>query len=532
MRIVSILLAETPPSSQMYLRPYKVKWQEGFKDALMESTLGGTNLSAGAVGNVAQRMLVPSEQVTGQAQIANGFGTYRLTVTMVIEIDDIAGRKTQEIVTGYSDFNGMHDALGRAVYAPEMRFFFNSVSNLSIHQGAGMNGYGSYQFTNSTQILTPLQGWDKDDQIPIMNRQLTSMRPKDTLAILGSGAMGAVDMSTMVHKATGAQAPVLGNTTYQFAARPKRSSRDNNVSSEYLSRVFTGFRDSMLDANTDQRAFSNGLQAASESNYINEPLAADSSLLQLLQRRTQYGSEWSVTLAELKKIDPTIEQRIQPIKMDAKYQHHAAAVLQSSEGWSQTTFNSQVAQVATTLIPNSMVKFALGMLNFHAHCETVNGSTHVVVLDARGVTKGIDPTPLQDMIRQHIATEIYPVLSQNGRFQVYIEADVRLNGISTITVGINGGPKMPFMVSTYCDAVYSPCLGQSVDALQSLASDIGGVAASLAAEAINSGPGIIRDHNGPSINYGNGGLTGQPLSNFANPIAPGNIPGGTGGLGF
>lgn len=529
MKILSILMAETPPSSPMYLRPYKVSWDDAYKDSLLESTGGGINLSAGAIGNVARSMLTPSAAHAGAAQIANGFGITRLTITMIVETDNIAGRSIQEVITGYSDRNGMHDNLGRAVYDPEMRFFFNSISNIAFQQGTGMNGYGSFQYTNSTQILTPLQGWDSNEQVPVMNRHAASMRPKDTLSMMSSGAFGGIDMSTL-----GNGAPVLGNTTYEFTNRPKRSSRDNNVSAEYLSRVFTGFRDSMLDANTDQRAFTNGLAAASESKYINEPLAADSSLLTLLIRRSAYQQEWSVTLKELKAIDPTIEQRIQPYKMDAKTRDYAASILSSTEGWHETSFEGQIAQMATTLLPNSMVKFALGMINFHAHSETVDGSTHVTLLDARGAAKGIDPRPLIGMITQHLRHEVYPVLTMGGKFNVYIEANISLNGLSTITVGVNGGIKKPFQVSSYCDSVFSPCLAGSAENLRGLSNDIGGLAAQLAAAAINNGPGIQRGNEQlGNISYGNGGVSAQPISSLnINPVAPGNFPGNPGGIGF
>lgn len=527
-KVLKILLAEAPPSSQAYIRPFKMKWEEGFTDALMESTNDGTNLSAGAIQNVAQQMLVPSAAPMGEVQIPNGFGNMRLTVTMVIELEDIAGRKTQEILSGYSDINGMHDnGLNSAVYDDNMRFFFNNLGTLQITAGHGAGGYGMYQYSNATEILTPLSGWDVNEQIPIVNRNASSMRPKDVLASLGNGALNG-----MAGDVNGA--PVMGNSTYQFGTRPKRSSWDNNISSEFVSRVFTGVRDTMLNAESDSRQYGNALQTASEQKFINEPLSASSGMLALLSRRSQYKQDWSVTLGELVRIDPSIKQRIQPVKLTQQQKQTAAAIMGGSQGWHETSFNSQIAQLATLILPTAMAKFALGSVHFIAHTETLDGSVDLRIVNMHGVAEGINPRPIMDMIKRHLAFEVYPMLTQSGRFQVYIEANISLGRISTITVGVNGGVKEPFMISTYCSALYSPCLAPNVGMLDTLSSELSKVASQLTAASINSGPGILRPDGSAirNLNYGHQSVSSVPLATLnINPSAPGNT-GGNGGLGF
>lgn len=526
MKILSILLAEQPATSQMWIRPYKVSWKEDYIDVLLESTSDGTNMSPGAISSVANSILVPSPVAIGQAQIANGFNTERLTITMVVETAVEGGMVRQEILTGYSDYVGMTDNMGRAVYDSEMRFFFNSVSNLNHNVGYGENGYGSYQYNNSTQILTPLRGWDTNDQVPDINRGMTSLRPKDVLANLGQGAMMGMGDG-------GYHTPVLANTTYSFTQRAKRSSRNNNVSAEYLSRVMTGYRDSMLTGETDSRTALNSLEQASESAYLNEPLTASSTIMQALDKRTSYGQEWSVTWAELLNLDPTIAQRVQPIKMSSAYRDTSAAILSGSAGWNGSNFEQQVAQMATNVLPASMVKFALGELHFIAHNSTANGSADVTIVNLRGIAHGIDPVALAPMIKHHIQHEVYQNLTRNGSFDLYIEARVLLNGMSTITVGINGGDKTPFVSPTYCDAVYSPCLAPNVECLNGLSHDLGSAAARLSAAALSSGVGVIVPQGTPhrQVTYGQANNAMLPLNN--QPILmPGNTPGTKNGLGF
>lgn len=526
MKILSILLAETPPTSPMFIRPYKVRWEDNYVDSLMESTNEGTNLSPGAISNVANSMLAPSANSFGQANIANGFGTTRLTLTMVIETENIGGRTIQEVLTGYSDYVGFTDQSGRVHYDPEMRFFFNKVSNLTYTQGSAAAGYGSYQFSNSTQILTPMQGWDANDHVPMINRGMTSLRPKDVLANLGNDAMMGMPMG-------GSNGlPVVANTTYSFTHRPKRSSLNNNVASEYLSRVLTGYRDTMLAADTDDRSMVNGFQAASEAQFINEPLSSGSEILTALGRRTSYAHEWSVTWRELLSLDPTIAQRVQPIKMTPAYRDTAAAILAGSLGWDGGMNEHQIAQQATLILPSSMARFALGHIHFIAHSETMDGSVVVTLINMAGAAKGIDPTGMTGMIQHHLAHEVYPQLTRAGRLSVYIEAKISINGMSTITVGVNGGDKLPFVAPTYCDAVYSPCLAPSMDQLNGLSKDLGSAAAQLTASALSAAPGIIAPSGAPvrSMTYAQNNPL-QPIQNQPG-VVPGNLLGGVNGLGF
>lgn len=533
-KILSILLAEAPPSPQLFVRPWEVNWREGYTDQLLEATNDGANLSAGAIRQVATEMLVPAAAHGGAVNIANGFGFTRGTVTLVVETEDVGGRKTQEIISGFTNHLGIGGTDTNPIYDRDMRLFFNHMGTLQITSGAGHEGYGMYQFGNATEILTPMTGWDSSGDIPIVNRQATTMRPKDVMASLGEGAfagMGTHDPQGS-NKLNGA--PVLGNTSYQFGSRAKRSSFDNNVSGEFLSRVFTGVRDTMLDNATDQRQYGNALQKASESKFINEPMTSNSAMLLLLQRRSQFQQEWSVTLGELLNIDHTITSRIQPIKMRVQDRHTAASIMGNTDGWEKTSFEGQVAQLCTLIMPNAMSKFALGHLHFIAHTETLDGSVDVRIANMAGIAQGIDPRSVINMIKQHIAFEVYPALTM-GRFKIHIEANVSLNRISTITVGINGGVKKPFPIASYCSSLYSPCLAPNTGTLEKLATDLSGVASQLTAAAMNAGPGII--HNTPHsqvMDYGNGGIPSTPLSNvqFTNPNTPGQMPGGGGSRGF
>lgn len=534
MKIVSVILAETPASSEMFLRPFKVKWDDSYVGALLESTNDGTNLSAGAIQNVANSMLAPAAESIGRANIANGFGTERLTITMVVETENLGGRAQYEVLTGYSDYTGMSDGVvggmngmgGHARYDPEMRFFFNTVANLTFTDGFGGNGYGSYQYSNPTQILTPVQGWSDQDQVPMINRGMVSARPKDVLANLGNGAlMGAASgPNNMV--------PVITNTTYNFTNRVKRSSRNNNVASEYLSRVLTGYRDTMLSGDTDDRSSIGGLQAAAESPFINEPLSASSAILVALGRRTGFQQEWSVTWRELCSLDPTLPQRVQPIKMAPAYRQTANSILADSAGWQGGLYEHQVAQQTTLVMPAFMAKFALGRLHFTAHAETLDGSCHVDILNVLGAAKGIDPKAILGMIRQQLAFEVFPQLTQAGRIGLYINADISINGTSTIKVRVNGGIETPFVAPTYCDSVYSPCVAPGIQFLDGLSFDLGNAASQLTAAAMNSGPGIILPNNMQSggLNYGQN--TGIPLNLNQGIKVPGIIPSDDGGRGF
>lgn len=532
-KILNILLAEAVPSVQLFHRPWEVNWRPEFTDALMETTNDGTNLSAGAIKRVANQMLIPSAAHTGAIQIAGGFGEQRFTVTFVVETENVGGRKTQEIISGYTDHMGIGGTDTNPIYNPEMRFFFNHMGTLQVTQGSGALGYGMFTFGNATEILTPMTGWDSQEHIPMINRQATAMRPRDVLASMGEGAFSGMGITTGQSQLNGA--PVLANTGYQFGARAKRSSFDNTDSAEYLSRVFTSVRDVSLSNEGDARQYGTQLQQAGENNYTAEPLTSNSAMLLLLQRRSSFQQEWSVTLGELCQIDPTIAQRIQPIRMKREYVHTMAAMMGNTDGWGETSAASQVAQLATMIMPNAMAKFALGMIHFIAHTDTLDGSVDLRIMNAAGIAQGIDPKPILNMIRHHLIHEVYPTLTKQGQIKLYIEANISLNRISNVVVAINGGEKKPFPIATYCSALYSPNLAPNVQRLETLASDLSVISSQLTAAAINHGPGILRPdgeqfHN---MNYGGSSIAATPVSelNLSMPTLGGN-PGVGNGRGF
>lgn len=488
--IVSITFVEALPTREMYSRPYQPQGNESIIDALLESTNDGANLSPNAMIPVAGSIMRPAAQVdqqNNQIVIPNGFEYPRFRLVLVLEIERGQFMTTNEVVTGYSDYLGISPD---QQFDPNMRLFFNSTTTYK-NMAAGVGGMGT-TLQDSTQLLTPLTGWDNHSDRPIINQRAATLRPSDVMTRLSYGAGMAEESLTRGQGGFGApgQTRVLSDSRTQFGARVKRSSRLNATNTHYLSKFFNTYTKTMWDSELE--AGDVGGIFSKAASALADPLAANDQFLMTLTNETGYTHEWSITWAELMAIDPSLEDRANVIFM--KTAERSSRHL-DAESWTDAGHCAQVAQMTLNLLPGVMAEHTLGLLWFTLTNETLSGRPIAKVTNMAGISEFIDPEPLLDAVEQRLAGDVFMQLTNAGMLTVNMDVRMSLSGLSTVELSVNGSVMTPYSAPTYCDSLYSPVITGNIDNLAGLANDLGTLGGNFTARSQQPASPNYRDHN-------------------------------------
>lgn len=492
--IHKIILAEQPPMRDMFQRVYQSTWNDRMGDILMETTRDGHSITPESVIPVAGSILRPRTQVMEQdrVQIANGFSTQRLAVTIVMETGSSQLQRNIEVVSGYTDYYGISMIHGKETVDRNMRLFLNNTSMMNQQLGAiGHSGYGQgINIMDSTQVLTPLAGWDANHEVPILKANATTMRPEDVFTAFSYGAGGGALM--------------LADSRTQFSGRPKRSRRTANMNNHYLSDVLLQYRKSQHDpevaSNSDYNSFNR------VADHLANPLASNDPFLAMARERG-YSSEWSISWADLIAMDPSMTHDDDRITLVRLNDTDLMGRLSDTENWTDARPNCQVAQMVLNIIPGLIIEFGIGSLDFVLHNKTIGGRPFARITHMVSAATGVKVDHLLDIIEERLSGVVFHQLSNGGVMDLDILARVSMSGLSHISVGVNGSEMVPYSAPMYCDALYAPVLAADSDSLIALANDLGRTAAAFTAKTPYPTP-LVTDSlggyaNSPSpVDYG------------------------------
>lgn len=539
-RIHSIKLSVAPPTREMYLHPWTVTSQN-FQDndhllgMLAESTADGTNLTANALAPVANSLLVPDARTQRQAGIVGGYGEKRFAVEIIVETVNSQMMSTYEVITGYTSHYGFTDAQGKPLLDDEMMLVINGVCDLH-HENYGDGSI--WRVNNVTQVLSPVTSStvmsDPSSDFGIghvesvVDDQMVSCRPTDTLAVMATGVMSEHGAKTTVN-------------SFMLSTGNKRGSRANNLAANYLSNTATAYRNQMLDDSMDDAA----LLAASASPLVNDPAMTATSFLRELRKHTQYNQERAIYWKELRQVDPSLrpdDVRITVVPGTQKLLDTARAQMESSEYWNSAYHETMVAQQLAWAMPAFMSQRNIGHIEIEAHNATIGNQVVVNIYTVSSTHAEIDVSKQLEKLKQSFAASVFHQLSGSlpGR-TLYVRINCGLIGVANMVIEIDGQGKRPHNAPVFNDAAWSPQLAGGYQQLHGLADDLGKICTALTNSALTSQADfaqLVTTHDGVGTR---GATAPQPATNPLSPtIAPlptlapkGPFGGGNGGgLGF
>lgn len=534
-RIHEIKMAQQMPSKPMFMRTWSTNYQafsdnRHMQDALIETTHQGTNLSAAALAPIANSILIPDAR---SGRIAGlGASEKRFSIQIIVEITDSQMLSNYEVITAYTDFFGFSDASGRPLIDDNMLLFVNGVADMG-RESYG-NGANHWTIGNITQVLSPVTGSMGGETT--LDTNMVSCRPTDTISVMASKVMSGAGSRTTV-------------SSMLLTAGNKRSTRENNVAANFLSKTIGSYRDEMIDPTGSEE---DAILNAAANPSISDPATTASTFLRELRYKTAYQAERAISWSDLRKLDPSLktdDMRIKVIPLARGAEDTMLAMANGAENWDSAYNETQIGQLAMSAIPAFMSSRLIGEIDIEAHNATTTGEVVVNIHSMRGIRPDVDLVAQRKTIEESFRRSVFAQLNsgQIGR-TLYIKASMGLVGMAQMMIEINGNGKRPFNAALYDDAAWSPCLADGLQKLSDLAQELDIICSTTtnkALGAMHDMDSVISGTHNPrgvvpqisrSPNGGSGGLLN--LSGGSQPVAvDGLIPlnqtiGKPGGLGF
>lgn len=451
------------------IRSYGSTFNENQMAAVLEATAAGSNLSGGAFGNIAANIMAPNAQVEELAIIPGGWGAGRLCFNAIIKVtSDYSNTGQTMIASGYTDRPGVStDMQGRPVIDPNMRLFFNSVTELQVVNSLN-NQQQVYQQTlvsATNQLLRPTHG----DAAAGLNSTEFTMRPQDLMFVAGSAYM----------QQNGA-API-----YDFRATMndgmKFSARANNRPAEYLSRTVKNY--TAASAGCEANEIDIATITDQTAGMLHDGSVLNNKFFSRLQADASLGNirtGCSISYAELCQLDPNTDAVAQaPTPQAMKRVDGGYATIEGNEGWQGANLTTTAANLVGQVLPSLMSQFLCGRVSLIATNNVVmTGSSRyeTQLKNIQGYADRMDMSGYINPLITAIENEIFDVITHRNALALSIAIDSELNGATTVKVSINNGPIESFSSATHADQLFSAVVTNNYKRLTDMAVDVQNIA--------------------------------------------------------
>lgn len=490
MHITRLLLVETGTYNDLYMRPYTTHLNQDSLRSFTEATHGGALLEPGNIASVSGLILRPSTEARGQIHIPNGFNTKRFRFMMEVVIDGNGHFGTTQQVQYLCGYTDQADVTMNNTLDPRMRLYFNSsVLTRRTSQNTPMGLQTLQTGREASHVLT-----NRNDFVPgfgEQNQSLHMMRPSDVFYRMGVNAGASMGNTQRV------------DTTYDFrsilhAGKINKSKRSNTNTSTYLSSILTNYRDmvSMADPSGDYGS----IMADAGGRMNKETLMTEDPFLGslLAHRYTSFMEGGSITYQELCNLSPSLDSLVDVITQRGNLQMMGGAMDRgSTEHWKGTNNETVMATIVTQSVPALMMDLMLTKVAFMATNKTLDGQFMVQLTGGQSFAENLDLTPYLMSFQTRLRDEVLRELSQNNLIEIDLQCEIDLLGDSKVGISSMGGPMIPFVMPSFCDALTVPVIAPDAKTLELLSHDIAVL-----------GENIATDYSLPAQHFGIGGSSG------------------------
>ena len=452
-RLVRAVFIAVPTVHQMHFRPYESHVNNETLNMLDEVTQGGVHTNVERLSTVAGRVLSPSSQSKGIVAICNGWDTQRYSVLLEFEITNPFGVH-REVITGYT---GYADMSYGGHLAPDTPIFTNSHTEAHVNQveqhGHRFNKYSS---VGARQILTPVTYLGMDQQL---HQSESLLRPVDAITY-------------QQREYRGFNEPGIMDTRVANMYGVNASARDNVIGGRYLHKVCEGFREGVANNYdmVDQPEYVMG--AAADSSKIAEADVCMSSMVfARLRDQTAYTETFYVTVQEMRMAFQEFDHVLQIAHLDTGT---PATLTEHTDHWGAPKVETRIAHMLIQSVPAHLAMFLVARHSFNMENQSApDGSVTVMTLGTQFMVGVADDVQrirnIEAILRSTVAASIMAM----GVGDFNINMTYNMVGNTTVSVSVNGGMPIDYAAPCYCDALYSPVVGDSAQNLSTIAGDLG-----------------------------------------------------------
>lgn len=458
-QISQLLFIPTGQYHDMALRPYSAHVTGDNLDRLASATQDFTNTSPAAMAGVAGAILRPTTQAMGSLSIENGWNEVRFMFMMEVIhhnggfMDDDASVRVQYI-TGHTDYAGDPSYTGRI--DPNMRLHLTNVittRELRTNFGLQRRTISANRYLQQNAGQSSRAG------------HFFSMRPRDVCQTVGHSGLGNNEF-------------VVADYRTSLSSRPMMSTIRNDLASDYMSRLVTGYR-TAVNAQDDLTNDLPGLMNSAADN-TGEEGAIDDPFVMNLYRHTELSQGSSFTYGELCELfrgTDEVANVLPPmgVAQDIGFDAHRP---NDTNHWGGSNNETVLATIIGTAVPALMVEAMLTQVSFTITNDTVNGQPVFQWLSAPRSFMALGDSLERQMIyfEDKMRGEIFTSLSRSGNMEVSLRmfSDLAMSD-TRIEVAVDGGDVVPYCVPNFAAAMITPVIANDRSQLDQLASSVNNI---------------------------------------------------------
>lgn len=464
MNIVQLVFAETGTYDPMMMRPYETIDSPRHLNTLQQVTRFGSNVSSEALSGCVGDILRPSADHLGEVQIASGWGQRRFRFFMRTEDVDLLGNVREQMITGYTNYDGANFATGSI--DPNMRMYVSSSIHLS-----SMNFMTDYGRQTSSSISSASHVFNHGQHVGMEHvgqSAVNLQRPMDVFTTLQMN-----DFQRMRGTAN-----VMDPRTTFLQERVKMSSRTNALAPTYFSKVLKAGGSSFV--NSDDYESSATMWGKAEGLVKEQVYGQDEGLFELT-RKTSFQENDSFTYGELFQLCPHLDHVTklapQAVVQQQHSQMHNTPMLQAYtagtyDGWNGQNVETVWATILSNSLPPLMLDCMIANAGFRIHNHTLNGELDIHWFYTQPFGRNMDINVSKQLVDNFgyrmIAQVMRDLLGGNNiPFQIVCHVDVL--GESSFEIGLGGQHPIPFATPSFADSLFSPVLTRGQDRVRKLA---------------------------------------------------------------
>lgn len=430
----------------MFMRPYTFQVQQDAVAMLanrMDETKSG-KVTPGILNGITNGIMQPSA-VGYDTVIDNSWVSNRRYIFMMkVKNVDYTGLETNTYVIGYTDHDGVTT---NGHVNPQMVHFINSVLTTNVHLFQTPFGVERVEKLADTYQAMYSQG----------GQDLYTQRPVDLYnAISVQDMAGWIDIpSTQAYATTG--------MINQFNNNVVSSTTENNISTEYLSKILTSGIHATKAREIHMNSYSMGSDDPSEK-FFTEPSISNSPFIMHLSRTAGYRSSRPVfEFNTLMNMDPTIYDRFEMFNTTRDVRD---PILMNTPDVGDFWHGQDPQTVrAYSIIENAIsvaTKHGFTKINFQAtNMDNPLGQANIYILSKWSSFLSLqerDMHYLLEMFKEKFIIEVFLSETSSGRMPINLTCYIDLHGTSKIYLEWPGMPGNWYTLPTFAGSNFAPVL--------------------------------------------------------------------------
>lgn len=451
--IAKLILQQTGTYNTVHSRPYETHLNgmelNNVLTRVRDASLGKVTglMLAGALGGMVEPSAAPGQQVG----ISQGWQTVRGRFVMEVHVTFNTGSYVIYYFQGYTDHLGvsLHGSID-----PNMVFIINSFMTVSRVNQLTPIGMTTRDIVVETGHLLTNDSY----QGPYSGASQYLMRPQDVFRGINVGYMGAAENNYDM--------PMVTDTSSMLKRDPSKSSRSNNLPTNYVAKIIDGYQHGVALSEYGQSThdiYEHSRQQVYEAH------AAENPFIRAISDMRSNGVSNRFTFTDLELIDSNarnVTNLIQLAPHQMQHLHQAG----STAYWTGTDRETVVSTILSHSVPALMMEMMISKVHIFSHNHDVTGAIDTKLVGPIGLSNA-DMTQQFELFKQRFDREVMYNITFGNQERYTLDMRVDLFGDTWINLSLGNNPQIMFNTPSFADGLFTPVIANNSNQFNNVVHD-------------------------------------------------------------